>query len=195
MHYFDIIILVILAGYIVNGIRKGFFHEILGFIGILGGIIAGVLGAPALNTWIWEYLPDFPDIAVYLISFTLLFTAFYFLTRMLANMLKSLSETMFLGWLNNLLGGLVAGLKGTIFISLVFMYIAFLPWQKWIEPFEEDSKLYQPIYKFVPFLYNAIGSPEDLPEEVWDILEHGGRDIIKEKLEDIKDNVEDAVDR
>ncbi len=193
MHYFDIIILVILAGYIINGIRKGFFHEVLGFIGSLGGILAGVLGAPALSNWIWDYLPALPDIAVYLISFTLLFIGFFFLARLLAHMLKSLSENLFLGWLNNLMGGIVAGLKGTIFLSIIFMYLAFLPWQKWIDNYKDQSKLYKPIYKFVPFLYDAIGKPEDLPDEVWDILQHGGREIIQEKLEDIKDNVEDAI--
>ncbi len=193
MHYFDIIILVILAGYIINGIRKGFFHEVLGFVGLSGGILAGVLGAPALSNWIWDYLPSLPDIAVYLISFSLLFTGFYFLARLLAHMLKSLSENMFLGWLNNLMGGIVAGLKGSIILSVIFMYLAFLPWQKWVDNYKDQSKLYKPIYKFVPFLYDAIGSPEDLPDEVWDILQHGGREIIQEKLEDIKDNVKDAI--
>ncbi|RMF58261.1 MAG: CvpA family protein [Calditrichaeota bacterium] len=194
MYYFDIIILIILAGYIINGIRRGFFHEVLGLVGVLGGIIAGVLATPSLSELIWEFLPDFPDIAIYLISFTLLFTGFYFITRVLANLLKSLSENLFLGWLNNLMGGLAAGLKGALFLSLVFSYIAFLPWQKWLDDVEDESRFYKPIYKFVPFLYETIGSPDELPDEVWDILEHGGRKILEEKIEDLKDEMEDAVD-
>ncbi len=194
MHLFDIIIVLILAGFILNGIRRGFFHEAFGLIGVVGGVLVGILFAGPLSKIFLNVFPNFPDVALLLICFTLLFVAFYFINHGLANFFRSLSERIHLGWLNKMIGGILAGFKTAVFLSLIFMYISFLPIQKALAPLQKDSFFHKPLYNLVPELYKQLGSPEDLPEKVNEVLKKGREEMIQDALDDVKESMEDTFD-
>ena len=171
MVIFDIIVLVVLAGFVINGIRKGLFSEVLGLVGIFGGLIAGMLLAGPLSKFALNFIPEYYGVLVHLACFTLLFAAVYTVTRMMSSRLDELSEKLSIDWLNNLLGGLFAGFKGAVIISLALMYISFLPIQFLLTPYQKDSLLHEPLFNLVPKLYKMVGSPEQLPKQVREILD------------------------
>ena len=171
MNVFDVIVLLVLIGFVVNGIRKGLFTEVLGLIGTFGGLVAGLLLAGPLSNLVLKFIPEYYGILVHLVCFTILFAAVYAGTRVLSKRLDQLSEKLSINWLNNILGGLFAGFKGAVIVSLVLMYLSFLPLQFLLTPYQKDSILYQPLYNLVPKLYELIGSPDQLPKQVREILD------------------------
>ena len=81
MTILDIVIGLVLAAYIIQGLRKGFIHEVMGLVGVLGGVIAGVLGAGFISGHLTEMIPHFlgKAVIVHLLAFVGLFVVFYFL--------------------------------------------------------------------------------------------------------------------
>lgn len=193
---FDIIVGLILAGYIIYGLRKGFFHELFGFVGVFGGVLAGILGAGALARPFSKALPDFfaKEIFALILCFIALFLAIYFLSRLMARLFESLSEKIYLTWLNHLLGGFLAGIKGAFILSLVFMFISFLPLQKQLTPYQKDSFFHKPLYNLVPALYKYLGSPDELPDPVRDILKKSRDKFLEDATKELKKDIKDAID-
>ncbi len=190
MTILDIVIGLVLAAYVIQGLRKGFIHETMGLVGILGGVVAGILGAGFISSQVTDILPDFlgKAVAIHLIAFIALFVLFYYLSRKLANLLKNVLENLFLGWLNRLMGAIVAGLKGALILSLAFQIIAFTPIDdvKSFQKQQKKSALYEPLYDFIPALYDLIGSPDKLPKDVKKILEKTKKNLVDDTIDELK---------
>lgn len=152
----DILFGVILGIFILIGLWKGFFREVLGFAGIIGGIFLAIIGFGPLGQVLAGLAPGVPAVVWPFLSFILIFVAVYLGSRLLAGLLSKLSESIFLGWLNHLLGGLVGGLKGAAIISLLLLIIGFFPMQGKLQSIRENSMLYGPLQKFVPSIYNLF---------------------------------------
>ncbi|MGH1362386.1 MAG: CvpA family protein [Calditrichia bacterium] len=189
----DLGILAVIGGYFINGIRRGFVHEVLGLIGVIAGLLAGIMFGSNLATWITDFFPSFEGIALHLFSFTMLFSTFYYLARLVAGLVTSIVENLLLGWLNNIAGGTAAAFKGALILSLLFMYLSFVPYQKALEPYQAESQLYQPIYQLVPKLYDYIGS-DRLPDKVKEIFNKGKEKIREKAVEDLKNDFKDQLD-
>lgn len=189
----DIGILAVISGYFINGIRRGFVQEALGLIGVISGLLAGIMFGSNFATWIADFFPSFEGIALHLFSFTMLFSTFYYLARLVAGFVTSIVENFLLGWLNNIVGGTAAAFKGALILSLLFMYLSFVPYQKALEPYQAESQLYQPIYQLVPKLYEYIGS-DGLPDKVKEIFNKGKEKIREKAVEDLKDDFKDKLD-
>lgn len=179
MQYFDAAVAVVLAVFFLNGIRKGFFHEIFGLVGVLAGVLLGILLAGPLTMWLTGRYESLPATGIHIASFTTLFAAGYLGAHFLANLFKSLSEKLLLNWLNRLLGGVVGALKGVLVVSMLTMFASFLPLQKSLSDYQKDSFFHVPLFHLVPEFYRAFGSPDDLPEQVRDILGKTREELLK----------------
>jgi membrane protein required for colicin V production len=175
MNALDIIFGVVLLLFIFIGIWKGFFREVLGFTGIIAGIIFGVLGFGPFSKALSKLVSGIPPFIWIFISFILIFIFVYILFRLLAGLLSRLSQVFLLGWLNRLLGGIIGGLKGASIISLLLLVIGFLPFQKVLHDVREDSSLYEPLQRFIPSTYNFFSGfsfrSKDFEKKITDTLE------------------------
>ena len=178
MSAFDIIFIAILGFFTVLGIWKGFFREILGFVGVVLGAFLAILGFGPVSKIFHRLVPEIPSVIWVFLSFLLMFIAVYLLSRLLAGILSKLSKMVLLGWLNRLLGGLVGALKGAIFISLFLLLLGFLPFQNALQNVRNDSLFYQPLQRFVPLVYNLFSdfslSSRNLEEQLahlWEDLQ------------------------
>lgn len=178
MSAFDIIFIAILGFFTVLGIWKGFFREILGFVGVVLGAFLAILGFGPVSKIFHRLVPEIPSVIWVFLSFLLIFIAVYLLSRLLAGILSKLSKMVLLGWLNRLLGGLVGALKGAIFISLFLLLLGFLPFQNALQSVRNDSLFYQPLQRFVPLVYNLFSdfslSSRNLEEQLahlWEDLQ------------------------
>lgn len=158
MSSIDIIFAAFLGFFVILGVFKGFFREILGFAGILGGIFFSIIGFGPLSAVLINRFPDIPGIVWSVVSFIIIFSAVYVLSRVLANLLSRLSQKIYLGWLNRLLGGTIGGLKGALIISFVLLIIGFLPVQSTLNNIRNNSGLYDPLQKLLPTLYDFTTS-------------------------------------
>ncbi|MCK4892455.1 MAG: CvpA family protein [Calditrichia bacterium] len=178
MSAFDIIFIAILGFFTVLGIWKGFFREILGFVGVVLGAFLAILGFGPVSKIFHRLVPEIPSVIWVFLSFLLIFIAVYLLSRLLAGILSKLSKMVLLGWLNRLLGGIVGALKGAIFISLFLLLLGFLPFQNALQNVRNDSLFYQPLQRFVPLVYNLFSdfslSSRNLEEQLahlWEDLQ------------------------
>jgi len=154
MNSLDIIFAVFLAIFVFIGILRGFFREVLGLVGVIGGIILGFVGFEPFASLLNRYLPGIPSFVWPFLCFILIFIAVYLGCRLLAHILSRISEKIYLGWLNRLLGGLVGGFKGALFISVVLLLIGFLPVQGALIHVKNQSKLYGPLQNLLSDIYD-----------------------------------------
>jgi membrane protein required for colicin V production len=156
MSAFDLIFLVILSIFVLIGIWKGFFREVLGLVGIVAGVFFAIIGFAPLSKLLNNLIPGIPSPILVFLSFAGIFVGIYLLSRLLAGFLSKLSSLMLLGWLNRFLGGVIGGLKGAIFISLFLMLLGFFPFQGELQKVRKGSLLYEPLQRFVPMIYNVF---------------------------------------
>jgi len=157
MSTLDVVIAVVITLFILNGIRKGFFREVLGLAGIVVGFFVGIVGAGPLSGWLAAQFPSLPSIMIPVLSFLALFLGVYFSSKMLARSLSVLMEKLKLGWLNRILGGAVSGLKGIIILSLIFWGVSLLPFKETLNQAVSGSRFFPAVKSFVPAFYN-LGS-------------------------------------
>ncbi|MBN2365019.1 MAG: CvpA family protein, partial [Calditrichaeota bacterium] len=145
----------VLGIFTVWGIWKGFFREVLGFVGILAGIFVAIIGFGTLSRFLHRSIPDVPSTIWVFVSFIALFASVYILSRLLAGFLSKFSSMIFLGWLNRLLGGVIGFLKGAVFISLFLLLLGFFPFQDVLNKARGKSLLYEPLQRVLPVIYNV----------------------------------------
>ena len=158
MNSADLIFLVILGFFFILGLWKGFFREILGLVGVVGGIFLGIVGFAPLSNLLAQHISGVPAAVWPILSFLLIFVAVYLASRVTASFLSRLTRLLKLSWLNRLLGGVVGALKGGFLISVVLLILGFFPIQSTLQELKQKSVLYEPIQNLVPFLYNMSAS-------------------------------------
>ena len=161
MSSIDVVFLVIIGIFTGLGIWKGFFREVLGLAGIVLGIVFGIIFFGPVSKALSNFLPGIPAIIWPFISFVFIFAAIYIGSRLLAGVLAKISSAVMLGWLNRLLGGAIGALKGSILISIILILVGFFPFQKALQETRENSMLYEPLQRLVPFIYNISSNMTD----------------------------------
>ena len=116
----DIIILLILTFFILNGFRHGFIEEMRKIISLIGGFVF----ASKFHRFCIPFIePIVSGNTIQItISYLLIFIISVILINIIFKTLQKFIELALLGWLNRLLGSLLGLLKGFLIISL-FMFI------------------------------------------------------------------------
>ena len=145
-----------MAGFILFGVWKGFFREVLGLLGILLGILLAIIGFGPISKMLHQIIPEVPVIIWIVLSFVGIFVGVYLASRLLAVVLKKLSSLVMLGWLNRLLGGVIGAVKGAFVISLFLLFLGFFPFQDALKNLRKQSILYEPLQRIIPLVYNVM---------------------------------------
>lgn len=184
MEYVDLIFGAVLAFFIILGSAKGFFREVFGLIGFLGGIIAGILFTGPLSHWLAQKITSIPFLIIPIVSFLLLFIAVYLLSRLLADWFSSVFEALHLKWLNKLLGGVVGGFKGAILLSVLLLILSALPVQSILDPIRGKSYFYTPLQNLFPALYSIFSTtPNGLDKKLEDMFRESEAKVKKQIIE------------
>lgn len=138
--FFDLIIIITLALFLLRGISNGLIGEIAGIISLIGAFWA----AKSWNEQLAPYLSFITDPSWRIIAAcVLIFIAVMFAIAWFARMLNKLLAYSFVGWLNKI-GGAILGLaKGIILWAVIFIFLSAL-FQN--EPFLRESRAY-PYFK------------------------------------------------
>ncbi len=112
----DIAILVVLILFGVRGLLRGFGKEILGIIGLVGGLWAAYTYYPSLaahltffKTEVWRNV----------LAYALLFIGVNLFTSLLAHILHQILALAFLLWLDKLLGAALGIVKGLLLCAIL----------------------------------------------------------------------------
>ncbi len=182
----DLVIGVVLTFFIVRGLSKGFFREVLGLVGWVGGVIIAIIGFAPFSRVVEHVLPGLPKFSIPIISFVLLFLGMFLLSRFVASGLSELSQTLHLGWLNRLLGAAAGGLKGALILSLLFLFLSILPVQNQLKQVKQNNVLYHPIENLVPALYSLTTEfsldTRKLQEKLFRVYQQGESKLKEEAI-------------
>lgn len=147
MSIIDIVILVPFAFALYKGIKNGFVGQIAGISGIVLGIILGTRFSALVSGYISQWI-EASESVIKIISFAIIIVLVIIAAALLSKAIEKLFSLVMLGWLNKLLGVLLA-LAGTAFIlGAVICLISYVN-ETWftIIPQEKiaESVLYQPL--------------------------------------------------
>ena len=118
---FDVLVLLIFLAFLVRGIWIGFISQISSLIAMLGGfLLAGYFD----NEFYRFILPYFDNShTAFLITYILLFVAFFFLIKLVGLGLKKVMDITLSTWFDRSVGGLFGVIKGIFFTSLIFVVV------------------------------------------------------------------------
>lgn len=116
---FDILILFLFLAFLVRGIWVGFIRQISSLFAMLGGFfLAGYFD----NDFYRVLLPYFKSShTVFLLSYLILFVAFFFLIKLIGLGLKKVMDLTLTTWFDRTVGGIFGVIKGLFFCSLIFL--------------------------------------------------------------------------
>ncbi|MGL5938553.1 MAG: CvpA family protein [Phocaeicola sp.] len=156
----DIVILVIIALGLIDGLRKGFVRQLAATVGVIAGLFV------ARSLYIYVAKQAVPILGTSnqiteLLAFILIWGAVPVVFSSIASLLSRLLKTIHLGWLDSWLGGALGALKYICILSIVAYGIDHFNLEydfisdtkkhesKFYYPIKEVSSLYVPLVKDV----------------------------------------------
>ncbi len=126
MNLLDLGIIILLALIALRGYYRGLFQELAVLVGLVGGVVLAAHTylrlAGLLQTWITD-----PVYARWT-AFAVVLVAVYWLTRLVAYWLQTLLYHLYLDFLDRILGGSFALVKGALLVGFGLMLVgSFLP--------------------------------------------------------------------
>ncbi len=131
MSYFDIILLVILAGFVFNGLSKG-------LIKLLGNIVGLIVGAFVASRFYLQFYAwsqnlfggreNLGKVVAFIIVFIAVTVAVDFIFSILEKVFNLISIIPFTKLINRLLGAALGLLEGSLFIGLILFVASRYAW-------------------------------------------------------------------
>ncbi|MFA5359094.1 MAG: CvpA family protein [Patescibacteria group bacterium] len=134
MAIFDLVLLILLGGFVLFGLWFGFIHALGSLVGIAAGaFIAGhyYLGLASWGSFIWgdgDLGKVISFVIILIFVNRLVGLVFYFFDRMF----EFVTFIPFLSGINRLAGGLLGFLEGAFTLGLVLFFIARYPINEWL---------------------------------------------------------------
>ncbi|HRI46728.1 MAG TPA: CvpA family protein [Ignavibacteriaceae bacterium] len=151
MNYIDIILFIVLTVAFVLGFKDGFVRKLIGTVGFFLALFLSI----SFSTWLGKIIFSVTGIEQYLSEILAGFTIFITIL-VLAAFLKRVIHPF--DKVNNLINRIVGGLTGTIqmliFLSAALYLLNIFDFPD--EKVKEDSFLYSPVYKILPFAINSL---------------------------------------
>ncbi len=120
MNTLDIIILVILLPFLVQGIRKGFISQLTALISIVLGIWMAFKFSSLVVDWMRPRL-QLSDQVLKVISFIVILIVVVLVLYLVGKLLEKLLKLVMLGWMDKLLGVVLSLIKGLVVIGLLIV--------------------------------------------------------------------------
>ncbi len=124
----------------IGGFTRGFITEIGRIIGLIITIWLGITYYVDFATILQQDFDVNPYIILF-ISFALIFVVALIATRIIADFIDQFVGFKKTRLLNQLLGSIIGGLKGTIPIAIILWTFELLPVQIWTDTLYEESKI------------------------------------------------------
>ncbi|MDP4239344.1 MAG: CvpA family protein [Bacteroidota bacterium] len=155
MHTLDLALLVPITLGFVFGLFKGLIKELTSLAAILLGIYGAKLFAPFISNFLIHKL-NFSVKTALPLAYFFLFVAIAFGLLLVAKMLDKIFDSMSLGGINKLLGGVFGALKYALIVSVLLNVFDALDSRfTIIKPkTKEESIGYKPLLKFGPTLWD-----------------------------------------
>ena len=155
MSTFDIILALPLAYGVFQGFRKGLMQELLAVIALVLGFILGLKLLTTVIPVVQQFIGNAYGLLPF-VSFLAVFIAVIVGVRFLGLLLKKFLDITPLGVFDNLLGGVLGGLKFCLAISLL-LYVSGLAGISVSGKMARESVVYPVVLKSTPYALEVMG--------------------------------------
>lgn len=168
MNWLDFVLLALLVGSIALGVKRGFIREVMGFIGLIIGVVIAINKVDAVTAWVLSHMKASP-VVVSFISFVLILAFFYISFRLLGMLFNKALSLSSLGRIDQVGGGLVGFIRGWVLVGFVLFLLFYLPFPQRFYDSIENSFFAPALTGSVPMLYESTDfmhpqSPEFMPK-------------------------------
>ncbi len=172
MNIVDIILLICLIPFIIEGIKEGIIRQSFGILALFIGVWAAYSFGSLVALWLSNWF-DVSSKMVTVIAFILVFILIFIGVALIGKVLENIIKIASLGWVDRVLGIIFAIIKYILIIGvLIIVFDALNSNFGLVKPkVLADSALYGPIKKITvkifPYLQNLITkTPEIIKDHV-----------------------------
>lgn len=155
----DIVILACFLPAVYLGLKNGFIRQLVALAVVAGGIVLALRFSDTVGAWLQQRIKVEP-FWIKAISFALIFIAVALVLNLAGKLLEKVLSIAMLGWLNRLLGLVLALATSALLIGvIVYMVdsanqlVEFLPKEK-----IEESRFYKPLLTLVQNVFPYLKS-------------------------------------
>lgn len=162
MNTIDIIILICFLPAVISGIRKGFVAQVISLASVLAGAWLAFHFSQIVSEWLAGYLKQVSPNVLHIIAFTAVVTVVILLMALVSKALQGVIKIAMLGWLDRLLGVVLALVTTALIVSIALVLVSYLDNLFHLIPKDviAGSKLFQPVkdlaYDVFPYLKAVI---------------------------------------
>jgi membrane protein required for colicin V production len=165
MNVLDIIILVLLVIFTIQGFRKGLVAELSSLLALILGVYVAFffsdVTADFLNTFFGiesKYLK--------LIAFVLTLVLVIVAIVAIGKVIEKIINTLMLGFFNRLTGAVFGIIKGMLILSLIIMLLNYLDIGDSLisKERQRNSRLYEDVESFAPYIFRRFKVEDKLQE-------------------------------
>jgi membrane protein required for colicin V production len=198
MNWIDAVVALIMALFLIAGVRKGFIREVMGLVAIILAFILGITGAPIWSGILVEKF-NLPDAVATLVAFLLIFILVFILIRALGGLIFRVVRATPLDIIDRLGGSLFGLLKGALIISLVLVLLGLFTLPQAVVQEMDGSAVIPPLRAVAPAVYNllkgAVPQMRSLGEVVGESVEESflqGKKEIMERSSQVIDKLQES---
>ena len=161
MQTIDIIILICLVPFIVQGFKKGFVYQLTALISVILGIWLSANFSTVVSEYLKPYL-EVSDAVLNVISFIVILLVVILVLHLIGKAIEKILKLVLLGWADKLLGLVFSLLKGGLILGLLIVLFNTINVKFGLVPEEtlDASVLYPPLkeitYSIFPILKDML---------------------------------------
>lgn len=157
MSFLDIVLGVLLAYGLYQGIKNGLFVELASLISLLLGIYFAIKFSSLVGNILSEFVHWNPK-TIQIFAFIITFIMVVIGINLLAKFLTGIADFAYLGWINKLGGGFFRVLKSILILSIFLNLFEKINYNNLLAKKEtlDKSLFYRPIQKTAGLIYPSI---------------------------------------
>lgn len=135
MFHFDIILIIILAGFVMFGLWFGLIHTVGSLVGVVAGAYIASRYYGPIAVWVQSIFGgniNLVNVIIFILIFIIVNRLVGLIFWIIDKIFGILKIIPFLGTINRLLGGVFGLVEGILVIGLILFFVSKFPFSHWL---------------------------------------------------------------
>jgi membrane protein required for colicin V production len=165
MNILDIIILILLVIFTIQGFRKGLVAELSSLVALVLGVYIAFYFSDVTADFLREFF-GIDNKYLKLIAFVLTLVLVIVAVAAIGKVIEKIISALMLGFFNRLTGAVFGVIKGMLVLSLIIMLLNYLGLDESLisKERQQKSRLYEEVESFAPFIFRRFDVDEKIKE-------------------------------
>jgi membrane protein required for colicin V production len=170
LNWVDLIMAIVLIGFAIRGLMKGFFRELFSLVGLFIGLWVALLKFVPVGEWLQTKLP-LTDPLPFHAAFLAIFLGISALAGVCGYLLHKVAKVFFVGWLDAVVGLGFGLIKGVVILTILLFLLAHLPLSRAVATQLRTSTIVGHLELLNPFVAESVQAYKRFGgERLWERL-------------------------